>query len=325
MQPRARVVQASPRDPARAIEMAWLLGARAIAWDLREECDRAIEAARAARLRSEGWVAVARDPRAAANHPEWMHAPHRREWLQGLPGEYVVGDYIGLNHREAAAYAHEHLLATLADNPWCTRLWLSELQGPPMGCGCGSPCCRSWDNSPGPRVVDQSPRDLPDRFFAEEFFNRLMAATWEADRALQVCPILCPPCERDVRIGEAWDPDGPGGTNLCRGGDCGLIAHDYWPELRARFRAWRGSLFVPHVGLLLACDALAKNHPVYGEPRSWAKAAHQSYGEDLFPCIEPADADAFDRGLILLDAPPSARPIPAPLGYEVGLAGVNGR
>lgn len=302
--------------------MAWLHGCQAIAWDLREDCTDAIEAARSARIRSEGWYSVARDPVASEANPYWMHAPHNGEWLGSkYPGVNLVAPYIGLNNVEAFDFARSQVIRTIVENDWCTKLWLTDIQGPPMGCGCGNPSCRSWDNSPGRKIVGTTPVDLPDRFFSEIFFESVMQAIWEMDRPLQVCPILCPGCERDVTVAGVPDPDGPHGTGLCR---CDRpCSGDYWPELLTRFRGWLGSLFVPQVGLLLLCDALQKNQPVYGAPRNWPLLAHCHYGQSLFPCIEPADAGRFESCIIALDAPQTCWPVLAPAGYHPALLSVN--
>lgn len=318
-----RIVQASPADPARAIEAAWTLGCTAIAWDLRQDCHQAVRAASAARLRSEGWYSVARDQDAAAAHPEWMHSPRRKDWCGGHSGS-LIAPYIGLNNLAAAEYAKAELMANLERNEWCNRLWLADIQGPPMGCGCPSLSCRSWDDSPGAKVVDESPFDLPDRFFSEMFFESLVHEVWNLERPLQVVPILCPGCERGMSLGHIPDPDGPAGTNRCVDAKCAVpCSGDYWPTLLQRFLAWRGSLFVPHIGLLLLCDGLERNHPVYGAPRSWPILAHSHYGQDLLPCIEPEDADKFRNCLIALDAPQNVWPVDSPSGYEISLATVN--
>ncbi len=317
-----RIIQASPSDPTRAIEHAWVLGAKAIAWDLREDCADAVRAATAAKLRSDGWYSVARDPQAAEEHPEWMHAPECNAWLGGKarPDHHtLVAPYISINNREAFEYARARLLDRVIENDWCVRLWLSDIQGAPSGCGCGNPSCRSWDNSPGPKIVEESPYDLPDRFFSEEFFESAMMAIWDLDRPVQVSPVLCPQGGSGVVTGGVEEPDGA--AISCRGDLPSAI--DYWPELLDRFRSWAGSLFVPQLGILLMCDALGKDDPVYGSPRQWPVLAHGHYGTDLFPCVEPADAEWFEHCLVLLDAPQTFWPVPAPAGYEPALRTVN--
>ena len=307
-----RVIQASPTDPTRAIELAWTTGAKAIAWDLREECAAAVEEATSARLRSEGWYSAARDPEACAEHPEWMHMPQHDRWQAGRFADSLVAPYICLNNRDAADHARAGIVAALRENSWCSKLWLADVQGPPSGCGCGNLCCRSWDNSPGEKLVPASPADLPDQFWPELFFEEVINHIWDLERAIQVCPILCPECEWGFALGGVDSPDGPQGTNLCGGIRHDATSLDYWPELLERFRRLGGSLFVPQVGLLLLCEALRKNHPVYGAPRNWPVLAHSHYGLDLFPCIEPADATKFNDCAIVLDAPQTISPKPAP-------------
>jgi hypothetical protein len=309
-----RIVQANPSEPERAIEAAWAHGCDSIAWDLRQDCHPAVHAASAARLRSEGWYAAARDPEASVANPRWMHSPRSHAWLGSIPGEaQVVAPYIGLNNKEAFDYARARLLEAIFRNSWCTKLWLSDIQGPPNGCGCGHPGCRAWDDSLGEKVVTETPAEWPESFFPEIFFEAVMQNVWVMDRPIQVSPVLCPGCECGFSLAGIPNPDGPRGTNLCR--SAASCAIGYWPELLQRFIAWNKSLFVPQVGLLLMCDALQKNHPVYGEPRSWPVLASAHYGNDLFPCVEPADSHKFESCMVVLDAPQDSWAVPAPADY----------
>jgi hypothetical protein len=320
-----KVIQANPNDPTTAIETAWLVGCDTIAWDLRHDCTEALRMAKAARIRSEGWYSVARDLKASLKHPEWMHSPIRSEWAgPGTLGPQLVAPYISLNNRQAFVYAQEELLAAIERNPWCGKLWLGDIQGAPMGCGSPNLCCRSWDNSPGAKIVDETPFDLPERFFSEKFFETFVRRVWSMERPLQVVPVLCPGCERGFNLSGVPDPDGPRGTGACCDTKAaGACATDYWPATLERFRSWRGSLFVPQIGLLLMCDALDKDHPVYGPSRNWPLLAHSHYGFDLFPCVEREDAGNFQSCMVMLDAPQDVWAVPAPANYELAPATVN--
>ena len=312
------VLQASPAAPDEAIEQAKDLGCDAIAWSLQLPSEFARQRAKKANLRSEGWISVARDPEAAAAHPEWMHAPQHHEWLERYPnytGQHpaLVAPYIGLNTRPAFDHALARAADLISKAPWATRVWVADIQGPPMGCGCGNPCCRSWDNAPGEKVAATA-YDNPQVLFPLEFFLSLQRLT--PGRTL--IPVLCPECERGIDLSGAEDPDGPHGTNLCRGIPCVRpCALDFWPSLLAAFRN-----ATEEIGLLLATEALEKNHPVYGAPRSWPRLAHAHYGVDLIPCVEPEDAGSFDRSLVLTDAPQDAWPMPPPIGYEPTLPAI---
>lgn len=308
-----RVLQAAPQDWHRAVEEALALGCEAIAWTLTAPLDEATHrATRAAGLASHAWLQVARDPAAIALHPEWMHCPQHHEWLTRFPdyqGAHpaVVAPYLGLNTQAAFQYALAAAVRHIAAAPWARRVWLADIQGPPMGCGCGNPSCRSWDNAPGPKLAS-TPYDRPEVLFPLEFYVALTAALPERD----VVPVLCPECERFIDLNGVADPDGPQGTDLCQGIPCGDICTlQYFPKLLEGFRNR-----TEQIGLLLMVNALEKNHSVFGAPREWALHAHGHYGTDLIACIEPEDAGRFAQALILTNAPQDCRPAPPPPGYR---------
>jgi hypothetical protein len=308
-----------------AVEQARRFGCDAIAWTLGEDRSSeqtALAATRQAGLAAHAWFQVARDPEAARAHPEWMHAPQHHEWLQLFPDHKhghpaVVAPYIGLNTVAAFEHALARTVRLVQNAPWAERIWLGDIQGPPMGCGCGNPCCRSWDNAPGPKIAPTA-YERPEVLFPRVFFAALSSALPGSD----LVPVLCPECERFLDLEGVSDPDGPHGTDLCRGVPCVPCTQQFWPSLLAAFRA-----SVPTVGLLLLNDALGKNHPVFGAPRAWSRLAYRHYsglGADdapnrapLIACVEPADADfaGADDVLILSDAPQNAWPVAPPPGY----------
>jgi len=320
-----RVLQARPAGaPRDVVERARRLGCDAVAWTLEEgtadERPAVLAATRAAGLAAHAWFQVARDPEAARAHPEWMHAPQHHEWLQLFPDfrhghPAVVAPYIGLNTVAAFEHALARTVRLVKNAPWAERVWLGDLQGPPMGCGCGNPCCRSWDNAPGPKLAPTA-YDRPEVLFPRELFAALSAALPGRD----LVPVLCPECERFLDLdGSVPDPDGPGGTDLCRGVPCVPCTQEFWPLLLAAFRA-----ATPAVGLLLMNDALGKNHPVFGAPRAWSRLAYRHYSAPddavnrppLIACVEPEDAEAFPGdALFLTDAPQKAWPAAPPPGY----------
>lgn len=307
-----KTLQASPRDWLTALAEAARLDCQAIAWSLDAPADDAAAAARAAGFVCHSWLRAARDPRAAEERPEWMHAPQHHEWLQRFPAytgahPALVAPYIGLNTCAAFDHALTKASAAIERATWAERVWIADIQGPPMGCGCGNPSCRSWDNAPGPKLAS-TPYDRPEVLFPLEFYAALTAAL----PGREIVPVLCPECERRIVLGDVEDPDGPMATDLCRGIPCGDICTlQYFPKLLAAFRAAAGQF-----GLLLMVDALEKDHPVFGEPRAWAHLAARHYGGDLIPCVEPADAGSFGDALVLTDAPQDCWPVAAPSGYR---------
>ena len=310
-----RTLQSHPADWQTAIAQARALNCHAVAWTLAgdaEEADGAVRAASAAGLESQAWVQVARDPHAAQQHPEWMHCPQHHEWLRHFP-EYpgmhpaLVAPYIGLNTQAAFEYALAKTKQRIEAAGWARQVWLADIQGPPMGCGCGNPCCRSWDNAPGPKLAS-TPYDRPEVLFPLEFYAALTALLPDT----RLVPALCPECERSIELDGVNDPDGPEGTGLCQGVPCGdVCTRQYFPTLLAGFRK-----VTEPIGLLLMVDALEKNHAVFGSPRQWAGRAHRHYGTDLIACVEPPDADRFEHALILTNAPQDCQPAAPPPGYR---------
>lgn len=307
-----RVLQASPMRWKLAIEQARRMDCEAIAWSLDQPAYEAAFQAQAAGLSSHGWLQVARDLEAITAHPEWMHCPQHHEWLRRFPDfqgchPAVVAPYIGLNTRPAFDYALQKTSRQIASAPWAETIWLADIQGAPLGCGCGNPACRSWDNAPGPKLAS-TPYDRPEILFPLEFYVSIQALLPER----KLIPVLCPECERLIAIEGVADPDGPHGTDLCQGIPCGDICSvQFFPRLLSAFRKTTESL-----GLLLMVDALEKNHIVYGHPRQWATLAHRHYGLDLLACVEPPEANAFENALILTDSPQNCWPVVPPPGYR---------
>lgn len=277
--------------------------AESLAWSLEDPV--------APRDTTVGFVRAAYDPEAAASHPFWRHAPQHSEWLRRFPDfagghPALVGGYIGLNTRPAFAHALGRIMSLVDRFPRLETVYVMDIQGPPMGCGCGNPACRSWDNAPGEKVAPTTYENPAVRFPAE-FFRALVSARPN----LEWVPIVCPECERGVEIDGVFDPDGPHGTDNCRGVACVRpCALDFFPALLADLRA-----IAPRIGLLLTVDALEKDHPIFGPPRAWAVRANRHYGQDLLPVVEPPDAYAFQDALILTDVPQSVVPVAPPPGY----------
>ncbi len=312
-----RVLQASPDSWESAIEEAQAFQCEAVAWSLDADASdtlmaKAMDATQAAGLQAHAWLRVARDSEAITLHPEWMHCPQHHEWLRRFP-EYegthpaVVAPYLGLNTQAAFDYALAKAIRRIQAVSWAAQVWLGDIQGAPMGCGCGNPCCRSWDNAPGAKLAS-TPYDRPEVLFPLEFYQMLAKSV----PATKLIPVLCPECERDINLDGVQDPDGQDGTDLCQGIPCGdVCTHQYFPRLLAGF-----CKETTQIGLLLMVDALKKNHPVFGQPRQWASRAYRYYGTDLIACIEPADALNFEQALILTDAPQDCYPVAPPVGYR---------
>jgi hypothetical protein len=264
-----RVVQASPADPMRAIEAAWLNNCQVIAWDLRHNCARAVDAARGARLRSEGWYSV----------EQVTDTNEDADLIQ------VPDGFLELSN-ETEQTARDMLVEAIIRNEWCAKLWLTDIQGPSVGSACNQLIAEH---------TDLSTTGLPDRFPTELFFEGLLNELWKLNRAIQISPILRP---GPVRVPFRY------AFNRASGhlGACSSSCAD-GPELLERFRKWAGSLFVPQIGILLGCDEPGCSRQEYDESRRWRTLAHEHYGRDLIPCIEPDDVHRFESCLILLGGP----------------------
>lgn len=253
------------------------------------------------------WISASYDPQAAAEHPEWLHAPQHHEWLSRFP-DYtgghpaLVSNYVGLNGVAAAAYRLEKL-QNLPD----AEVFTFDLQGPPMGCGCGNPSCRSWDNSSGPRIAATA-YENPEVLFPLEFARRLQARNPQS----QILPVLVPECERGFRLGHVEDPDGPEGTNLCQGIPCQHpCALDYFPRLLAAFREEFG-----RVAIMLSVSVLEKGYAVFGEPGAWSALAHRHYGTDLIPVVDPREAARFKTPAVITGYDFEFAPMSPPPGFS---------
>jgi len=252
------------------------------------------------------WISASYDPPAAAAHPEWLHAPQHHEWLTRFP-DYrgghpaLVSNYVGLNGVAAAEYRLERM-RNLPHGP----VFVFDLQGPPMGCGCGNPGCRSWDNSSGARVAPTA-YENPEVLFPLEFARRLRRANPQTE----IIPVLVPECERGFRLGHVEDPDGPEGTNLCQGIPCHHpCALDYFPKLLGAFRAE-----FDRVAIFLSASVLEKDHPVFGEPGAWSRIAQGHYGNDLIPVVDPREAPQFANPVAMSDYDFEFAPIAPPPGF----------
>ena len=308
-----RTLQSSLQNLPASLALASELNCTQIAWNLSnlgEEEKFVPPAEISTQIKSIAWLSAARDLEAIKLHPEWMHAPQHHEWLRKFPdftGTHpaLVAPYIGLNTKPAFNHAILRCTRILQQNPWAQTVYLTDIQGAPMGCGCGNSLCRSWDNSHGEKIAE-TPYAQPEILFPLIFWQTLQARF----PSRTIIPVLCPECERGIILDGVDDPDGSLGTNLCQGIPCVRpCALDYWPRLLAAFRAETSQ-----IALLLLTRALEKDHPIYGE-KGWARRAHAHYGMDLIPTIEPEDANYFPHALICTDAPQDIYPVAPPDGF----------
>jgi hypothetical protein len=176
------------------------------------------------------WVEVARNPRMAKAHPEWMAATggHHDDWRRRFPdapkakdGEVIKAwPWVPIGYAAAFDAHRERLKALITDLPgaWA-GVFLNDLQAGPSSCGCGNDQCR-WALEYGtPPTAEKTPGD--------DAAARLVTAVAARNPAKTVIPVWVTECETG---------DLPGvkdGTGLC--GGVGCARGDCWPRY---VRAW---------------------------------------------------------------------------------------
>ncbi len=179
----------------------------------------------------------------------------------------AIYPWVCVNNRAVFDYEAARVSRILASSPRLDGLFLCDIQGPPMGCGCGNPLCRSWDNSPGEKIAP-APYKHPDVYFSKVFVD----AVERAHPDLTVIPVLCEECENGIDVGPAANPDltGPCHEIPCAH-PCSL---DYYPGL---LRALSGSR---PIGLLSFYRLFRRSGSEYGAEASWIahilRRVHQS-------------------------------------------------
>jgi hypothetical protein len=217
--------------------------------------------AKSAGLSPAFWVEVGRSEETARARPEWLHTPQHDDWLKNFPEfkapKAAVFPWLPLNNRSVFDFQIERVLGLAQPLREGDVVFLNNVQNSPAGCGCGNLQCRSWDNSPGEKVAP-SPYDHADVFFTDMFVRELARRRPE----LRFVPVLCPECERGVRVGAAESPEDS--TGYCRDINCSdPCALFYYPGLvRALAR-------LDSVALLCAYKELRRDLPMYGGPAGW--------------------------------------------------------
>lgn len=260
----------------RGFEAARRGGADGIITPLGMQTDKAHVAAFKSQARRHGlepgfWIEIGRDQEAAIKHPEWLHVPQHTDWLAQFPDwsgpSAAVFPWLPLNNKAVFEYqlAKVASLASMLESG--DSIYLSNVQNPPAGCGCGNLQCRSWDNSPGEKIAP-SPYEHKELFFTSMFLDALRAKL----PAIRITPIICPECEQGVVMGTVANPDAQ--TRYCNSINCSdPCGGFYYPGL---IRALGG---LERVGLLCTYKALGRDIPVYGGKAAWVAANIERYGE----------------------------------------------
>lgn len=263
-----------------------LLRGEAVVFDLANEPEvlRVVcERARKLGLSVWGWIEVGRDAAAAEAHPEWMHLPQHHEWLEDFPeweasgGGYqaLVAPWICVNNRAAFDYALTRVRSLVESAPRLDGLFLNDIQGAPVGCGCGNVLCRSWDNSPGEKIAP-TPYQNPDVYFSQVFWQACVKSLSNSLPKSAILPIICGECEIGVTMGGVESPDEQRGT--CRGIACSRpCALVYWPGLVRSLATANGG--PNQVGLLTPYRLFDRDTPLYGATGAWVGASVAHYRE----------------------------------------------
>ncbi|MBI3469887.1 MAG: hypothetical protein HY013_00855 [Candidatus Solibacter usitatus] len=228
------------------------------------------------------WIEIARNPRMADAHPEWMASLQGHpEWRRLFPqaskpadGEVVKNyPWVPVSYREAFEAHLARVAELLRELPPADGIFLNDLQAGPSACGCGNSLCR-WTADYGPiRTATPLPADAAARFAAE--VGKL------APRS-KIIPVWTTECEERDK------------EKRCAGVGC--FAGACWREWTAQLTPLAGQ--AETLGVLATARALDRDS-------AWIARALASFAE--MPPIRGGKALAAGRLVAVLqgwDAPP---------------------
>jgi Protein of unknown function (DUF3179) len=183
------------------------------------------------------WIEVARNPRMADAHPEWMaslgvhddwHEQFPSARFPQRPGEVAKAwPWVPIGYRETFA-AHLARIARLLEtaDPSYRGLLLNDLQGGPASCGCGNLLCRWAIDYHVPSTATKTEGgDVAERFVSE--VKKLVPGK-------SVIPVWTTECE-DVDLPMALAPGGRTtgrcGNVPCANGTCPKAFAQQWSAL----------------------------------------------------------------------------------------------
>ncbi len=156
------------------------------------------------------WIEVARSPKLADEHPEWMASLQTHdEWRRYFPDAPKAGanevaktyPWVPILSRQPFQAQRKRVVALLAGLPQARLIFLNDLQGAPSACGCGNPLCR-WTSDYGKKRSTVPLGDDAAALFVE--------AIEQAAPSSEVIPVWATECEQ-----HDGHPDG-----LCAGVGC---------------------------------------------------------------------------------------------------------
>jgi len=216
------------------------------------------------------WIEVGRNPRMAAEHPEWMASLGiHDDWLKRFPDAKPPGQgevakafpWVSINYQEAFE-AHLERIDRLVKvfPPNHAGVLLNDLQGGPSSCGCGNLQCR-W-------ATDYHVPATGAKFVDDDAGARFVAAVQRKIGRRAVVPVWATECDaedlpREKRAGE-WTT-GYSGTVGCAVGTCPKV---FTRQFAALERAHQGN-----VGILALHREMGRAFTRYGKPGEWIKRA----------------------------------------------------
>ena len=236
----------------------------------RRDYERAAEALAQAKFDLYYWIEVARNPRLAAEHPEWMASLGMHDdWRQRFPkapppakGEVAKAyPWVPIGYREAYD-AHLKRVGQLLDRAAGDyhALLLNDLQGGPASCGCGNLQCR-W-------VIDYGVASTGTKLEGDDLAGRFVADVSELAAGKQVVPVWMTECEdRDLPADRrpAGRTTGYCGGVECSQGTCPKAFSKQWTALTGRDDG--------PIGLLATHKELRRQGDEYGPAAGWISQA----------------------------------------------------
>lgn len=231
------------------------------------------------------WIEIARNPKLADDHPQWMaslqgHPEWRRlfkDFPQPKSGEVVKNyPWVPILYRETFDAQLARVEALLAARPVSKGVMLNDLQGAPSACGCGNPVCR-WTADYGPiKTAMPLGDDAAARFVA--------AAKKTCGESVEVIPIWTTECE-------AHDVDKDA---LCAGVGCyqGICWKAYCRQLQPVAEQ------SPRIGALLLYKEFGQDTKHYPERAGWI--SHALLGFQTMPPRNKGTAIAASRLVAVL-------------------------
>ena len=223
----------------------------------------AVKRAKEAGLQFAYWCEVARSPKLANEHPEWMASLQTHdEWRRFFPdtpepkSDQVAKTYpwVPILSREPFKAQRDRVLSLLADLPRPQLIFLNDLQGAPSACGCGNSLCR-WTSDYGDRRTT-----IPLGDDAATLFVKAIETVFPES---EIIPVWATECE---------EHDGSA-DGLCAGVGCfkGICWKAYTRQLMPLVATSQ------RIAVLATYKQFQRDIPRYGAEASWVAFAIKTF------------------------------------------------